>query len=160
MGSYTSTKKKESEKRMKCKRSIVLLTLALTLVLVPVSLAQAMKPLRFEVSGALATSFFGWEGTIDSGPLEGKTMIWRFTSNEVKGQAGLFKEIWEIYDGDTLLIAGFDEGVTRLKTGKFTGNGRVTYATTEWEHLIGRKEHISGTGDFTTWTFTGTVQIN
>ena len=163
MGGYTSTKKKESEKRMKYKRSIVLLTLALTLVLVPVSLAQAMKPLRFEVSGALAS--FGWEGTIDSGPLQGYTMLWiiDWDTYELIGQVGLFEEEWEIYDEfDTLILAGYDEGVTRYKNGKFTGNGRVTDATGDWAYLLGCKEHIGGTVDFTTdpWTFTATVQIN
>jgi hypothetical protein len=162
VGSYRNTKKERRvKKRMKCKRLIVLLTLALTLVLVPVSLAQAMKPLRFEVSGALAS--FGWEGTIDSGPLQGYTMLWiiNFDTYELKGQVGLFEEVWEIYDlSGTKILAGYDEGVTRYKNGKFTGNGRVTYAIGDWAYLLGCKEHIGGTADFTTLTFTGTVQIN
>lgn len=147
---------------MNKKLSIVILTLALTLALIPILSVQAEKPLRLEVSGELAS--YGWIGTIHGGPLDGYTVKWiiDFENYELNGQVGMFQEVWEIYDGDTLVIAGYDEGVTRYKNGKFTGNGRVTYATEKWAHLIGRKEHLSGTADFTAnpWTFTGRIQIN
>lgn len=147
---------------MNKKLRIIILAIALTLALVPIISVEAKKPLRLEVSGELAS--YGWIGTIHGGPLDGHTMKWiiDFENYELKGQVGLFQEVWEIYDGDTLVLAGYDTGVTRYKNGKFTGNGRVTYATTEWAHLIGSKEHISGTADFTTtpWSFTGMVQIN
>jgi len=145
---------------MNKKMSVVILTLALALALVPILPVQAKKPLRLEISGELAP--FGWEGVIHGGPFDGYTVLWiiDFDNYELKGQVGFFQEVWEIYDGDTLILAGYDEGVTRYKNGKFTGNGRVTYATPEWAHLLGSKEHLSGTADFTTWTFTGRIQIN
>jgi len=168
------------------KRLIVLLALALafTLVLAPAVSAQPNKPLRYEVSGVSA--IYGWVGTIDSGDLTGKTAIWVSLILELRGGETLvdaknvyFFELWFIGDdiayvggingfeitGDVVL-AGFDEGVTRLKNGEFSGNGIVTEAYGAWSHLIGCKEHCSGTVDFvdladpSTWTFTGTVQIN
>ena len=163
-GAIQIPRRRESEKRMKCKRSIALLALALTLALVPVSLVQAKKPIRSEVEGW--SEPFGWGADITSGPFEGKTMYWYTLIAEFKGSRVYFFEEWEIKDGEIVILAGFDRGVTRLKNGVFTGNGRVTYAMEGWEHLIGCKEHIGGLVDFvdpldpTTWTFTATVQIN
>ena len=145
---------------MKCNRSIVLLTLALTLVLVPISLAQAKKPLIFEVSG-VSTSY-GWIGTVDSGPLAGNTMIWYTHVVMPRGQTVYFFETWEIRDVDTdaLILFGYDEGVMRLNNGEGTGNGKVLYAQEgPFEYLLGCKEHFTGTLTGPT-TFTGTVQIN
>jgi hypothetical protein len=153
------------------KRLIVLLALALafTLVLVPAGTAQAKKPLRYEGSG-YATGY-GWFGTITSGDLEGYTGIWVTRELDFRGENVYFYEEWFIGDGieyvdgevtGDVVLAGFDEGVTRFKNGKFTGNGRVTEAGEGWEHLVGRKEHLSGT--VYDWgpppLFTGTVQIN
>jgi hypothetical protein len=148
---------------MKCKRSIALLALVLTLVLVSVTMVQAKKPLRFKVDGWKTA--FGWGATITSGPFEGYTMLWYNKIAEFRKSNVYFFEEWEIWDGDTLVLAGFDEGVTRFKNGKFTGNGKVTDAMEGLKHLIGLKEHVGGTVDFVTpdpmtWTFTATIQIN
>jgi len=148
---------------MRSKRLVALLALVLTLTLFPITLVQAKKPLRSEVDGW--SEPFGWGATITSGSFEGYTMLWYNKIAEFRKANVYFFEEWEIWDGDTLVLAGFDEGVTRLKNGKFTGNGKVTYAMEGLEHLIGLKEHIGGVVDFvspdpTTWTFTATVQIN
>jgi len=159
------------------KKLIVLLALAFTLALVPAGTAQAKKPLRYECEG-WATGF-GWEGTITSGDLDGYTMIWVTLALDFRGGEPFvdaknvyFFENWFIGDGieyvdggvtGDVVLAGFDEGVTRFKNGKFTGNGRVTEASEALSYLIGSKEHLSGT--VYDWgppdvLFTGTVQIN
>ena len=155
---------------------IVLLAWACTLLLVPAGTVQAKKPLRYECEG-WATDF-GWQGTITSGDLDGYTGIWvtlavDFRGGEIPEDAKnvYFFEEWFIGDGieyvdgevtGDVVLAGFDEGVTRFKNGKFTGNGRVIEASEDYTHLIGRKEHLSGT--VYDWgpppLFTGTVQIN
>jgi len=164
------------------RRLIVLLALAFTLVLVPAGTVQAKKPLRLECAGSGAP--YGWIGEIIGGDLNGATMIW--VSLIVEPNRGpptledatnvYFYEEWFIgyditFEGDvqgvwtingTVVLAGVDEGVTRFKNGKFTGNGRVTDASGAYTDLIGRKEHLSGTVyDWgTPPLFTGTVQIN
>ena len=149
---------------MKSKRSIAFLALILTLMLVSVAMVQAKKPLRFEVVGWKISD--GWGATITSGPFEGMTMYWYQPIVESKGSMVYFFELWWIEDGDgNEILRGFDEGVTRIKNGKFTGNGKVLDAIPEWMHLIGLKEQCEGTVDFVTpdpmtWTFTGTIQIN
>ena len=154
----------------------IMLALFLSLLIAPAVSAQPRKPLRYEVSGESATGWLGWVGTIDSGDLEGYTGIWVTLVLELRGGETLvdaknvyFFELWFIGDGidyvdgkvtGDVVLAGFDEGVTRLKNGKFSGNGRVTEAYGDWSDLIGCKEHLSGTVDFSDWTFTGTMQIN
>ncbi len=128
---------------MKCKRSIALLALVVTMVLVPVALTQAKKPFRFEVSGNKTLT--GWTATITSGPFEGYTMIWDNWAATFRRQNVYFFEEWKILNSTGIVvISGFDEGATRLKNGKFTGNGKVTYAIPAWGHLIGLKEHLDG----------------
>ena len=135
-----------------------------TLMLGSVAMVQAMKPLRFEVVGWKEP--FGWGATITSGDFEGMTMYWDQPIVEQKGGRVYFFELWWIEDGDgNVILSGFDEGVTRIKNGKFTGNGKVTDAVTDWKHLIGLNEKCEGTVYFVTpdpmtWTFTGTIQIN
>jgi len=159
---------------------IVTVMLALflaSMLLAPVS-AQPNKPLRYEVSGQHVS--YGWFGTIDSGDLKGYTGIWVSLILELRGGETLadaknvyFFEVWYIGDGieyvakdggfeisGTVVLAGFDEGVTRFANGAFSGNGIVTEACGDWSDLIGCKEHLSGTVDFSDWTFTGTMQIN
>jgi len=158
------------------RRLTVLLALAFTLALVPAVSAQPMKPLRYEVSGGSATEWFGWIGTIDSGDLNGYTGIWVTQVLKLRGGETLldaknayFFELWFIGNGidyvdgkvtGNVVLAGFDKGVTRFKNGKFSGNGIVTEAYGAWSHLVGRKEHCSGTVDFSDMTFTSTMQIN
>ena len=161
------------------KKLIVLLALAFTLALVPAGTAQAKKPLRYECEG-WATGF-GWEGIITSGDLTGATGIWVTLVVDFNRGEGppiavnvYFFEKWFIgfdieyvpppEDGEwgisgDVVLAGFDEGVTRFSNGKFNGNGRVTEAYGDWSGLIGCKERISGTVDFSDLTFTGTVLI-
>ena len=164
------------------KRLTSLLALAFVLVSVPAVSVQSKKPLRYECAGS-ATGY-GWIGTITSnGDLEGATMIWVSLVLEFRGgkpfvdaknvyfyeewfigfdieYVPLGEGEWEI-SGDVIL-AGWDDGVTRFKNGKFTGNGKVTDASEGYTHLIGRKEHLSGVVN--DWgpppLFTGTVQIN
>jgi hypothetical protein len=174
VGSYRNTKKERRvEKRMKCKRSFVLMALVLTLMLVSVAMVQATKPLRFEVDpgwkepNGVGPDPNGWGATIKGGPFDGYTMYWDQPIIEQKGSRVYFFENWWIEDGDgDEILRGYDEGVTRMKNGKFTGNGKVTDAISEYTHLIGLKEQCEGTvifvdaSDPTTWTFTGTIQIN
>jgi hypothetical protein len=162
------------------KRLISLLALAFILVLVPAISVQSKKPLRYECAGS-ATGY-GWIGEILTGDLEGATMIWvslvlEFRGGEpfVDAKNVYFYEEWFIgynieYESlnggwiitGEVLLAGWDDGVTRFKNGKFTGNGAVTAAAEGYTHLIGRKEHLSGS--VYDWgpppLFTGTVQIN
>jgi len=156
------------------KRLIVLLALSFIVALVPAVSAQPNKPLRYEESGEMAS--YGWVGTVDSGDLEGYTLICvtlvlEFRGGEpfVDAKNVYFFELWFIGDGieyvdgevtGDVVLAGFDEGVTRFKNGEFTGNGIVTEAYGDWSDLIGHKEHVSGTVDFSDWTFTSTMQIN
>lgn len=149
---------------MKCKKSVALMALVSTLMLVSVAMVQAKKPFRFEVEGWKEP--FGWGATITSEPFSGMTMYWYQPIIEFKKGNVYFFENWEIKDGDTVILSGYDEGVTRIKNGKFTGNGKVTDAIPEYMHLIGLKEHCEGTvyyndsPDPMDWTFTGTIQIN
>ncbi len=135
------------------------MALVLTLMLVSVAMVQAKKPFRFEVEGWKEP--FGWGATITSGPFKGMTMYWDQPIVEFRGSRVYFFEEWWIEDGGgNEILRGFDEGVTRMKNGKFTGNGKVTNAIPEWNHLVGLKEQCEGTVDFDTMTFTGTIQIN
>jgi hypothetical protein len=163
------------------KVAVVILALALLMLVVavaPAVSAQPNKPIRYEVSGGFAS--YGWLGTVDSGDLAGKTGIWVTLVLKLRGGETLadaknvyFFELWYIGDGiqyvpsgngfeitGDVVLAGFDEGVTRLNNGKYTGNGMVTEAYGDWSDLIGCKEHCSGTIDFSDWTFTATMQIN
>ena len=143
---------------MKGKKLIALMALTFTLTLTSVSLVQAKRPFRFEVEGV--SEPFGWSADITSGPLEGGIMYWYNYIAEFKGSRVYFFEEWEVWYEDTLVLAGYDEGVTRLKNGVFTGNGIVTEAYGDYAYMIGYKEHISGVVDFSEMTFTATVQIN
>ena len=143
------------------------MALAFTLALVSVTLVQAKKPFRFEVDGV--NEPFGWSAEITSGEFEGYTMKWLNYKMEVKGSRLYFFEEWQIWDDNTEVLRGYDEGMTRMKNGVFTGNGKVTWVNPDYgdyTYLLGLKEHIMGLVDFvdplhpTTWTFTATVQIN
>ena len=87
---------------MKSKRSIALLALIFALTFVSITLVQAKKPFRFEVSGFLTD--FGWQGTVDSGPLTGMTMLWYTDILEPHGSKLYFFERWEIWDGETKVL--------------------------------------------------------
>jgi hypothetical protein len=151
---------------MKYKKSVALVALAFTLALVSVALVQAKKPFRFEVEGV--NEPYGWSAEITSGPFDGGTMYWYNHIAEFKGSRVYFFEEWEVWYEGTKVLAGYDKGVTRMKNGVFTGNGKVTYVDVDYPdytYLIGYKEHVSGVVDFvtpnpSTWTFTATVQIN
>ena len=135
------------------------MALVLTLMLVSVAVVQAKKPFRFEVEGSPIPK--GWIATITSGIFTGYTMYWYQPIVEFKNGNVYFFEEWWIEDGNGKeILRGYDEGVTRMKNGKFIGNGKVTYAMEGYEHLIGLKEQCEGTVDFDTMTFTGTIQIN
>ncbi len=142
------------------------MALVLTLMLVSVAMVQANKPLRFEVEGwkepdGVGPEPNGWGATITSGIFTGYTMYWDQPIVEFKKGNVYFFEEWWIEDGNGMeILRGYDEGVTRMKNGKFTGNGKVIYANEDYEHLIGLKEQCEGTVDFDTMTFTGTIQIN
>jgi len=148
---------------------IVCMVVLLSTLSMPAVSAKPMKPLRYEASGY--GTGYGWFGTITSGDLAGYTGIWVTLVLDFKEDNVYFYEEWFIGDGigyvegevtGDVVLAGWDEGVTRFENGKFTGNGRVTEAGEGWEHLVGRKEHLSGT--VYDWgpppLFTGTVQIN
>jgi len=129
------------------KRLIVLLALAFVVALVPALPARAKKPLR----GTMELFFTGpanpvWTGTI-SGDINGD-MYFHNTGSKDVGQAHHFWEIWEIWDGDDLLLRGIDEGVVSWKNSKYRMNGEVTEASPEWENLIGRKVHMNGSITF------------
>ena len=135
------------------------MALVLTLMLVSVAMVQAKKPFRFEVEGSPIPH--GWVATITSGPLNEMTMYWYQPIVEFRNSNVYFFEEWWIEDGNgNEILRGYDEGVTRMKNGKFTGNGKVIAANADYKHLIGLKEQCEGTVDFDTMTFTGTIQIN
>ena len=83
-----------------------------------------------------------WTGTI-SGDINGE-MYFHATRSKDVGQVHHFWEIWEIWDGDVLLLRGIDNGVVSWKNMKYRMNGMVIEAP-GWADLVGHKVHMSGT---------------
>ena len=150
------------------KRLIVLLALAFTLALVPAGTAQAKKPLRGTMEAEFNTAWKEpslvipiWVGSIY---IEGTEydIIFYNIGLYVKGNANHFEEIWEIWDGEVLILGGYDKGVTTPANGKFRMNGIVEEASGDWETYIGRNVHMSGTIFLwmEPWECEGTLRIN
>ena len=127
------------------RRLIVLLafTLAFTLVSVPVVPTQAKKPLRCETEIAFDWDLHQWIGTV-SGDIEG-SITFTPEGASFPGSTEHFFETWVIETDGGDVIKGSHEGVWSFKTFKFRTNGKVTSASGEWSHLVGRKVHTIGT---------------
>ena len=84
-----------------------------------------------------------WNGTI-SGDINGKIYFYN-TGRKIVGNVKHFWEVWLITDdaGDMLLI-GTDKGIVSLANMKYRMNGVVTDAAPQYQHLIGRNVHMSG----------------
>ena len=138
-------------------RKKLVFALILILLLVPTGLVQAKKPAP-ALRGTTEYTFVGhleiecegggllvWQGTI-SGDIEGE-IRWCMEPMEVTGQASHFVDRVEIWDGDTLLLAGDEAGTTTVRHGKnsvWRANGIVTYASEGFEDWIGRHIHEGG----------------
>jgi hypothetical protein len=85
-----------------------------------------------------------WSGTI-SGEINGNIYFYN-SGRIVVGDVKHFWEVWFITDdtGDMLLL-GTDKGVVSLDNMQFRMNGEVIDAAPQYEHLIGRNVHMSGT---------------
>ncbi len=145
------------------KRLIVLPALAFALMLLLPGSAQAGPPLNCQVELDFFPKNPIWRGTI-SGDISGEIFFSNIGEKE-SGKAYHFEETWMIKDGDTVLLAGTDEGVVSPDS-KYRMNGVVTEAAPQWSHLIGRDVHASG---YITWdevipglplTAPGTFRIN
>jgi hypothetical protein len=151
------------------KRLIVVLAVALACALVAAPTVIAIKPLR----GAMELDYYPdnpiWRGTI-SGDISGKMFFTNVGTgkqgNQAPGMTIHFGEIWLITDAeDNMLLTGTDEGVVSLDGSEYRMNGEVVDASEAWEHLTGRKVHMSG---YITWdpdtgmpaTAPGTFRIN
>jgi len=160
--------------------TIPVLALALLLVLGTVLADNAKKPAP-SLTGTTEYDFRGadgifdaegrllaWEGTI-IGDIEGVIQWWMVVpmatpTGQVSHYAGVR---WEIWDGDDLLLAGYEAGSTTVRHGKnsvWRANGIVTEAYLGFENWIGRQVHDGG---HFTWVEpglpdhgTGTFRVN
>ncbi len=147
----------------------MLLALALSLMTLPAVPAQAKKPLI----GSMELNFYLenpiWRGTI-AGDISGKMFFTNVGTgkqgDQTPGMTIHFSEIWLITDEEgNMLLTGTDEGVVSLDGSEYRMNGVVTDAAPQWQHLICRNVHMSGS---ITWdpetglpaTAPGVLQIN
>jgi hypothetical protein len=86
-----------------------------------------------------------WSGTISGCILAGAWETRPSSPSEPLGQTLHFFETFTIWPTSGGEIHGVDQGVWNFSTLKFRVNGWVTYASPEWEHLVGYKFHQSGT---------------
>jgi hypothetical protein len=159
--------------RRRIMRKRLIIGLVLILVLIPTGMAQAKKPIRgttdYYFMGHLeiidpAKGLLAWEGTI-SGDINGSIRWWIPVLYET-GQVTHFEDTrWEIWDGDTLLLAGEESGTTTDRPGLngiWRANGTVTEAYGDYEYLVGRQVHDGG--EFTwapfPWHGWGEFRIN
>ena len=138
-----------------------MLMLALLVVLGTVLADDAKKPAP-SLTGTTEYDFFGhlgifdeegrllaWEGTI-SGDIEGVIQWWMVVPMATTGQVshyGVAGARWEIWDGDDLLLAGYEAGSTTVRHGKnsvWRANGIVTDVSPGFEDWIGRQVHDGG----------------
>jgi hypothetical protein len=140
---------------------LVFTVMCLTLVSVPTVSAQPNKPLRCEVEMAFDWDSYQWIGTV-SGDIEG-SITFTPEGATFPGSTEHFFETWVIETDGGDVIKGYHKGVWSFKTFKFRTNGKVTSASGEWSHLVGRKVHSIGTtSPFPAEEITGegTFQIN
>ena len=110
----------------------------------------------------------GWDGSITFE--DGSTYGIRFfhLSDKMTGVAYHFGERWEIYDGQGVLMAGPDEGVSPgpkfPDPTKYVMNGYVEEANGDFAEWLGRNVHMSGviTYDASGYPLTapGTFRVN
>ena len=147
---------------MKYKKNIPLvLTATITLALILIAPAQAKKPLigmmdltfNLEWSGPSET-VPEWVGTITIDGAEYDMKAYNLHSSFL-GETLHFGEIWKIWDGDSLILQGTDEGVVSLANNKYRINGVVTEAYGDFAIWEGRNVHMSG---YITWQNLGTEE--
>ena len=131
------------------------------------AVVAAKKPMP-QLSGAISYVFAGhlgifddagrllaWDATIE-GDING-SMKWWFVLDPVhpnfpeEAHVGFYKARWEIWDGETLLLAGMSSGTTAQPKGKdgiWRGNGVVTEAGPGYEDWVGRREYEGGNVNF------------
>ena len=152
---------------MKFKKPMPLvLAMAITLAIILVAPAQAKKPLVGTMDLTFNLAWSGpsetvpeWEGTITIGD---DVYFMKFfnigTGKQGDQDPGMtlhFGEIWKIWDGDTLILQGTDEGVVSLANNKYRMNGVVTEACGDFAIWEGRNVHMSG---YITWQNLGTEE--
>jgi hypothetical protein len=144
------------------RRLIVLAAVAFALMLLLPGTAQVGPPLVGQVALDYHDDNPIWRGTI-SGDIAGQIFFSNIGGKDA-GKTYHFAETWMIKDGDTVLLAGTDDGVVSPDS-KYRMNGVVTYAAPVWSHLLGGDIHASG---YITWdpdtgaplTAPGTFRIN
>jgi hypothetical protein len=108
-----------------------------------------------------------WEARVE-GDFTGTMKWWVVTPPPVGGGAysggrlGYYAARWEVWNGDTLMLAGESAGKTVFAEGAdgiWDGHGVVTEAGADYASLVGRKVYETGTvirGEEPPATFTGT----
>jgi hypothetical protein len=138
------------------KATIVFLVLVLAMVLMAAGAAEADGTL----DGSTEYDFMGLDGTFED---EGRLLIWEGTiTGEINGtirwytyiqdmqytgQASHYDLVWEIVDGDNVLMAGEDSGSTTARLGKNSNwrtNGIVTFANEDYLEWQGHHVHMGG----------------
>ena len=120
------------------------------------------------LASAIDYTFIGGRGETDadgnvlmwtadvSGDLNG-TMFWWFPPNQeepdpyVGGELSFYSGIWELRDGDRMLLRGRSTGKTDVKTetdGVWDGHGIVVEAAQEYASLIGARIYETGSVEF------------
>ena len=152
----------EVNKEMKYRESkLIMLVMITTLALILITPVQAVRPRvgTMELTFNLAWSgpsetIPEWEGTIT---IENSVYNMKFynLASRQTGNTLHFKEIWKIYDGETLVLLGTDEGVVSLSNSKYRMNGEVTEAYGDFSILRYCNVHMSGD---ITWQNLGTSE--
>ncbi len=147
----------------------------------PDSEAVAAKKPAPQLTGAISYVFAGHLGILDD---EGRLLAWDATiTGDIEGSmkwwfvlgagppnfpeaahVGFYKARWEIWDGETLLLAGKSSGTTAQPKGKdgiWRGNGVVTEAGPGYEEWIGRRILEGGNVNFDfPYSGTGEFSVN
>ncbi|MDH5761298.1 MAG: hypothetical protein OEZ65_17170 [Gemmatimonadota bacterium] len=119
---------------------------------------------QFDADGRLLV----WDGTID-GEVNGQILWWFVLgagppNKPPQALVGFYEARWEIWDGETLLMAGNSSGTTAKPPGLdgiWRGKGIVTEANADYAEWIGRPMFEDGN---VAWAFPysgqGTFRIN
>jgi hypothetical protein len=131
------------------KRSLILMTvLMLTLLSLPITAVSAQPNKHIEcVADAtfdLADPSYCWHGKVSGCSISGHVDICELPAI-FPGHTEHFFETFTIVPDSGGEIRGVDAGVWNFSTSKFRANGWVTYASEEYEYLVGFKLHEMGT---------------
>jgi hypothetical protein len=126
--------------------------LTLTMVIAPIVSAQSSKLLKCEfyidlnwdfIGFGHGTSPYSWIGTV-SGDISGPLYVAMTDARFPAPGTELFTEEWGILTADGW-INGTNKGKWTMANYKWVANGEVTYACSEYEHLLGSRFQYRGT---------------